>query len=113
LDASTDDFKALPLGLEVDYLDTNFGLEITRVVSGTSVSSYWYAATGNTDPIVYLGNRQADWQANRYSDHNGNACLVAPADQFSGTQQHVDPDSTTPYCWLYCSKDLVLRFWYE
>jgi hypothetical protein len=36
LDTSTDDFKALPLGLEVDYLDTNFGLEITRVVSESS-----------------------------------------------------------------------------
>jgi hypothetical protein len=113
LDASTDEFKALPLGLEVDYLDTNFGLEITRIVSGSSIGSFWSAATTNTDPIVYLGNRQADWQANRYTDNNRNACLVVPSEQFSVTQQQVDPDSTTPYCWLYCSKALVLRFWYE
>jgi hypothetical protein len=113
LDASTDDFKALPLGLEVDYLHTNFGLEITRIVSGSSVGSYWSAATTNTDPIVYLGNRQTDWQANRYTDNNGNACLVVPAEQFSSTQQHVEPDADTPYCWLYCSKAKLLRFWFE
>jgi hypothetical protein len=113
LDASTGHFKALPLGLEVDYLDTNFSLEITRVVSGSSAGSYLSVATTNTDPIVYLGNRQTEWQANRYTDNNGNECLLVPAEQFSSTQQHVDPDTSTPYYWLYRSKAKLLRFWNE
>jgi hypothetical protein len=112
LDASTADFKALPLGLEVDYLDTNFGLEISRIVNGTSAGSIWSVSSYNNAAIVYLGDRPTDWEANRYIDSNGNACFVIPADQFSVTQQHVD-GSCTPLIWLYCSKTILLRFWYE
>jgi hypothetical protein len=112
LDASTDVFKALPLGLEVDYLDTNFGFEISRVVSGSSVGLFWSVASYNNEPIIHIGDRPTELEANRYIDNNGNACFVIPADQFSVTQQNVD-GSSTPLIWLYCSKYILLRFWFE
>jgi hypothetical protein len=71
LDASTDDFKALPLGLEVDYLDSNFGLNISLIVSGTSVGSFW-STSSNTDPVAKSGDRSEESLTTRYTDNNGN-----------------------------------------
>jgi hypothetical protein len=71
LDAFTDEFQELPLCMEVAYLDTNFGLEISRIISGTSIKSYWSYSAYNNDHMGSIGNKPKGWLYHRDTDTYG------------------------------------------
>jgi hypothetical protein len=111
LDQNSDEFKTLPLGTTVNYVDSNFGFEFTRQVSGTSINPQWSFSEVNNCPLEF-NQRQAGWLETRYNDTTGNAFLGTP-EGFGVTYESMYKQQYVDYVFLWMDKIVANRFMCE